>query len=495
MYSCDSNPVVVSNNLSRVKWENIQFIEDNLSRYEKVSLLFLLHGHGQPATGYNNILQLINPSNQGPTTFLKQWASNNNNWENVLREALTLIQNFAILDKLGLDYQDECLRFLPRQSDCSVYIHPLIKILYHLCEDSTKEVVKSIVNEMRKVATLVDDFIMLEYFEVNILNWIQKGVIKVGGNDKANVSMLLQVLKTLELEKYYDLLKNAENRVNVNQSNCLSNDLINTSQSLSSCTVVNRSLSDYYNLDIDNMGVCLIIDEKDFAPSFVTGAPTLETRYGTEIDRQKVSDMFSSYGYRIVVKQNLKSFEILNTVDKYANELKPSDCSFVVCILSHGHIGAVFGTDCLPVDISKINQRMRSKQLLNKPSILLIQACQTPVQSSFIKQELTIDGHHMLQDAAMTTACDFVIFNSTVEGYASIRDKKQGSWFIQEVCDVLDKYGEEREITELFKQITRNVVQKIWTHKNQDGCMVPKFSSTFIKNFVFPRRRGDRRTS
>lgn len=43
---------------------------------------------------------------------------------------------------------------------------------------------------------------------------------------------------------------------------------------------------------------------------------------------------------------------------------------------------------------------------------------------------LTTDG----PEAPLTTA-DLLVFWATVPGYSAIRDKNNGSWFIQSLCD------------------------------------------------------------
>lgn len=64
----------------------------------------------------------------------------------------------------------------------------------------------------------------------------------------------------------------------------------------------------------------------------------LEPRYGTNMDKSELQRIFSSFGYKIVIKENLTHVEILNSVKNVVNESTPYD-SVVVCILSHGFKG------------------------------------------------------------------------------------------------------------------------------------------------------------
>lgn len=67
----------------------------------------------------------------------------------------------------------------------------------------------------------------------------------------------------------------------------------------------------------------------------------LEPRHGTNMDKSELERVFTSFGYKIVIKENLTHIEILNSVKNVANESTPYD-SVVVCILSHGFKGKFF---------------------------------------------------------------------------------------------------------------------------------------------------------
>ena len=52
---------------------------------------------------------------------------------------------------------------------------------------------------------------------------------------------------------------------------------------------------------------------------------------------------------------------------------------FVLCILSHGETGVVYGSDGKTVSIDHLEtlfDGMRCNQLIGRPKLLLIQACQ-----------------------------------------------------------------------------------------------------------------------
>ncbi|KAK7479518.1 hypothetical protein BaRGS_00029235, partial [Batillaria attramentaria] len=52
---------------------------------------------------------------------------------------------------------------------------------------------------------------------------------------------------------------------------------------------------------------------------------------------------------------------------------------------------------------------------------------------------------------------DFLVFYATVPGYVSWRSPSEGSWFIGQLTDLLDKYGHCDEIGEIMRGVNRDV--------------------------------------
>lgn len=111
--------------------------------------------------------------------------------------------------------------------------------------------------------------------------------------------------------------------------------------------------------------------------------------------------------------------------------------AFVCCILSHGEKGAVFGTDRNPISIKNITRTFRSTDespLGGKPKVFLIQACQGSLcQRGVLVKDLEADA----ASPFVPEEADVLVAVATVEDYVSFRHKKDGSWFIQSVCEQL----------------------------------------------------------
>jgi len=63
----------------------------------------------------------------------------------------------------------------------------------------------------------------------------------------------------------------------------------------------------------------------------------LETRLGTDVDRDRLSETFNSLGLIVYIAENLTHKDLIATVDSAIKEfVKKEHSCFILCILSHG---------------------------------------------------------------------------------------------------------------------------------------------------------------
>lgn len=114
--------------------------------------------------------------------------------------------------------------------------------------------------------------------------------------------------------------------------------------------------------------------------------------------------------------------------------------SFVVCILSHGFDGHVYASDTVAMKIVRIEQLLADRALLRKPKLLIVQACQgeETVELAAIEDRgrLESDGPGSDRHPLMSDMC---VAMSTIPGYVSYRNTASGSWFVQDLCRVIEK--------------------------------------------------------
>ncbi|XP_023712090.1 caspase-8 isoform X2 [Cryptotermes secundus] len=493
---------------------------DNLEYYEKISLAFLLYDD------VNYILQrlmiaesarlagsLIQPD------LLSPWIRTQRDglWENKLLEALCIIQNYQILQKLGCNAESEKSRFLPRSPESSLFVNCMRKALYHVCESLDSDGLKKLLRYVKEDYRLFQKGVELqsfdpEYMEVNLLYWSSRGYISLGDKDGRGVDVhrLKTQLKTMGETTLVEKLESAEkatvNALGMNQpdadtvrisslgslTECRSQPSSMSQHSVaSSCDQVDRVTEGEYPVDSNNVGYCIIINQKNFYmepnPCLKRELPDeeLTPRLGTDVDRDRLSETFNSLGFTVYIVENLTHTDLLESVNSAITKfVKQEHSCFVLCILSHGIRGAVYGTNSVPVYVDDLENLMKDcAKLMGKPKILIIQACQGQTQQdAVLSQDIATDGPAF----SRVKSTDCMTFWSTVPGFASFRHEIEGTWFIQAVCQQLLCARPTDDLYKLFTAVNREVSCKR-AHVNQTyKTMVPIFSTTFTRSLVLP---------
>lgn len=231
-------------------------------------------------------------------------------------------------------------------------------------------------------------------------------------NLPCNLEPIIQWLKECELDTLKDIVKVVTNQFNGESFQKHSNKMMQTDDRQTSdgetifelnkeplnptfvfilLTEISRSFESMhlhraesktaYQIQFKSAGIILIINQKifhfDSDPAFKEYLPRrrLDTRHGTDRDAKALQAIFQSFGYVTRVKNDRLHSEMLNDVRDVINESVQLD-SVVVCILSHGCKGIVYGANSVPVRIEDIEKLIISDRLIGKPKILIVQACQ-----------------------------------------------------------------------------------------------------------------------
>ena len=183
-----------------------------------------------------------------------------------------------------------------------------------------------------------------------------------------------------------------------------------------------------------------------------------------------------------------------------AEDHTDADC-FVCVMLTHGEEGIVFGTD-KPVDIKDLATYFKGDNcpgLVGKPKIFIIQACrgyQTDEGVAMnVADALPMEADEpslVPQDIKLPVEADFLFAYSTVPGYYSWRNGLHGSWFVQALTEMLDKFGESMEIQKLLTKVHQMVAQNFESQSNQPGFykkkQVPSMVSMLTKDVYFRKK-------
>uniref|UniRef100_A0A915CFV6 Uncharacterized protein n=1 Tax=Parascaris univalens TaxID=6257 RepID=A0A915CFV6_PARUN len=244
-------------------------------------------------------------------------------------------------------------------------------------------------------------------------------------------------------------------------------------------------------------GLALIINNRRFE--------TMPERLGTDVDEANFSLLFRQLGYSPIVYRNLCSKEMVLGVQDFARRKEHSLVdSCVVCILTHGEHGELFGVDDQGVSVFELISLLNAKNcpaLAHKPKIFFLQACRGQrYDRGFPGGDDTVDGLfdrffsctvpqrncdiNTDQRTKSPIEADILISYATTPGYVSWRNSMKGSWFIQSICEIFSKYAKDTDILSMLTMVNKRVAEAF---ESSSGAykQIPDHSSRLRRSFYF----------
>nr|KAF6443269.1 caspase 9 [Molossus molossus] len=251
-----------------------------------------------------------------------------------------------------------------------------------------------------------------------------------------------------------------------------------------------------YVLNADPCGHCLIINNVNFC--LKSG---LSTRTGSNVDCEKLQRRFRLLRFVVEVKSDLTARQMLQALVELARRDHGAlDCCVVV-ILSHGrqasHLqfpGAVYGTDGCSVPIERIVNIFNGAScpsLGGKPKLFFIQACggeqkdhgfevvsappedrapdSTPEPDAVSFQDEPGNDDQPDAVSSLPTPSDIFVSYSTFPGFVSWRDTKSGSWYIETLDGVFERWAHSEDLQSLLLRVA-NAVSEKGVYKQMPGC-------------------------
>jgi hypothetical protein len=196
-------------------------------------------------------------------------------------------------------------------------------------------------------------------------------------------------------------------------------------------------------------------------------------REGTEIDEKNLVQVLRYLGYSVDVYQNCDAQSILNIMDDYRTRDHWNSDSFICCILSHGRMGQIYGSDSLMVSLDDITNKLNGdncKSLASKPKMFFLQACRGTLKDKGVNVEadddefeesrvLSQSGVRVMSDddSKIPSAKDFYFGYATTSGHVAWRDLDNGSWYISELCRNLASYARFASLNDMMTITNRRV--------------------------------------
>ncbi|EEB19430.1 caspase-8, putative [Pediculus humanus corporis] len=459
-------------------------ITNRLKLWDQISLIFLMCKSPEYALITMKLLfKETSHSSRNNLFFnwlMEQNIFQNDSWKILFSEFLTIIQHYQSIKLLGYDKNEMKKKFLPKNNLKADSVSNIRKLLYNICEDLDKEDTRRLIEAMDLKNEIDyhndDDEKGFKYLEYKFLLWSKYRVINLNPDENINLDALIKVLKSINFSNYVPGIEIIVEQSNIN---LIRNSIVIKSDfQHSEC---------YPIIKKNNLGYCVIINEKVFTDS------KFDTRWGTEKDVERLVEVFSNYGFDIRIHYDLTFDELITTLEFYTRAIDKNHSAFILIILSHGSENVIYTSDSQAVDMNTIEMVFQAEicpNLIGKPKIFIVQSCQG---EKWQKMCMENENGNILRDGIIASKQkeeifmgpqrgDSLIAWSTVQGFASFRDKYNGSWYIQEFCNELWRFGDVADLVEIFTRVNNNLRRKVY----ENQFMVPSMLLSLRAKVKFP---------
>lgn len=244
-----------------------------------------------------------------------------------------------------------------------------------------------------------------------------------------------------------------------------------------------------YPMTSEKRGICLIVNNDNFSKS-----SKLRKRKGTEVDQKCLQSVFQWLGFKVESHHDCDTNEMLSVFKELGKrDHSRFDC-VVCCVLSHGVEGSVYGVDGSTVKISDLTDLfngLNCPSLVGKPKLFFIQACQgnNEQQAVFIESDSSAYSFHWTDaikaKQGIPNSADFLLGMATVPFHVSFRERTNGTWFIQSLCqNLVQMVPREFDLMSILTKVNADVSKKSDPYGQRKQMPQPAFS--LRKKVVFP---------
>lgn len=227
-----------------------------------------------------------------------------------------------------------------------------------------------------------------------------------------------------------------------------------------------RSIAGTYGMTQWPHGVAVIINNQTFRRH--------SDREGTQVDEKNLVQTLRYLGYKVEVYSNCDAQTICDIMEENRRRDHSSYDSFVCCILSHGKMGQIYGSDSIMVSLDEITSKLSGdscKSLANKPKMFFMQACRGTLKDKGV--QVAADDDEMEEepkilsptgvrvasdsDTKIPSASDFYFSFATASGHVAWRDLDNGSWYVSELCRSLASYARFASLNDIMTITNKRV--------------------------------------
>ncbi|XP_029359890.1 caspase-2 isoform X2 [Echeneis naucrates] len=241
-----------------------------------------------------------------------------------------------------------------------------------------------------------------------------------------------------------------------------------------------------YRMDSSPRGFALVLSNVTFD---TCTAPELDPRKGGEVDDEVLRKVFTELDYMVTVHRDLTAEGMRTCIENFCRQPDHRTVdSCVVCLLSHGVEGAIYGTDGQLLQLDWVFEAFDNAHcplLQNKPKMFFIQACRGDEMDCGVEQ---IDGPARTcspsceqgdsgregqgnEDSRqrevmgrprikLPQRSDMICGFASLKGTAAMRNTKRGSWFIQELNTALRLHAKDTHLADILVQINGRIKER-----------------------------------
>ncbi|XP_023282076.1 caspase-2 isoform X3 [Seriola lalandi dorsalis] len=246
-----------------------------------------------------------------------------------------------------------------------------------------------------------------------------------------------------------------------------------------------------YRMNSSPRGFALVISNVTF--DTCAAAADLDPRKGGEVDDEVLRKVFTELDYMVAVHRDLTAQGMRSCIENFCRRQDHRTVdSCVVCLLSHGVEGAVYGTDgeLLQLDwVFEAFDNAHCPLLQNKPKMFFIQACRGDEMDCGVEQidgpartcspscEQRDAGREGQGDAdsrqrgdlgrpriKLPQRSDMICGFASLKGQrictAAMRNTKRGSWFIQELNTALRLHARDTHLADILVQVNGRIKER-----------------------------------
>ncbi|TKS82203.1 Caspase-2 [Collichthys lucidus] len=241
-----------------------------------------------------------------------------------------------------------------------------------------------------------------------------------------------------------------------------------------------------YRMNSSPRGFALVISNVTFDPC---AAPDLDPRKGGEVDDEVLRKVFTELDYLVTVHRDLTAQGMRTCIENFSRQQTHRTVdSCVVCLLSHGVEGAIYGTDGQLLQLDWVFEAFDNAHcplLQNKPKMFFIQACRGDEMDCGVEQidgptrtcspscEQRDAGREGQGDAdsrqrgdmgrpriKLPQRSDMICGYASLKGTAAMRNTKRGSWFIQELNTALRIHSRDTHLADILVQVNGRIKER-----------------------------------